>query len=166
VRVLDGEGTQALAREYVEAADSAVLLVWREAVAAELRTTFRPYAQWLCRYAPRWVDRVTVMWDANAGSGCALSVQVYRAYNRVTLNIGPGWLDSDVTMRNEDIAHELVHVYAAPVHQLVQHLRGHEWLNDATLRDLRNQQYELADEQMTVDMARLLVRHLPPPVVP
>lgn len=164
MHVIPSSGTAALVRERIDPDDASVLLVWRETVPTELRASVAPYARWLCRYGPRWVERVIVCWDAHADSNAVFSVQCDRSYNRVFLNLAPGWLDTDIVSRNMDIAHELVHVYAAPVNALIVQMRGREWLVDGTLRDVRNAQYEQADEQFTVDMARLLVRHLPPAV--
>jgi hypothetical protein len=162
VKVQSEPGTPTLVRERVTPNDGSTALVWDDNVPGELRDAFQPYARWLAANGPRWLTRVYVSYDTAAPSWSSLCVQPDRSYNRVNVRISPSWIAQDAEARAFDVAHELVHFYSAPVLALVDQMRGHEWASNEDLRKIRNQQYEAADESFTEDMARLLVRYLPP----
>lgn len=139
-------------------------LVWLDSVPPEMRRAFQPYAEWMCRFAPRWLAELCVEMDEEPPArGVSLYVTCDPEYNRANVVICAGWFSQDVTARRLDVTHELIHVHAARVQQWVDDVKAHEWKADDDMRAVRTQQYRHADESMTEDLTRLLATFLPPP---
>jgi hypothetical protein len=154
-------GISGIVRQEVQVLNATVQVVWWGTVPGEIVDAFTPYAEWMARYSPRWLQRLVVEYDSNARQNSSLKVSADRAYCRANVVLSPGWLDQDVAARNWDAAHELLHIYHAPVLAFIDQLRAHEWHGNADVTAIRNQQYLHADEQMTEDLARLLTLTLP-----
>ena len=157
-------GLPGIVRQEVPVLNATVQVVWWQTVPGELLDAFTPYAEWMAKYSPRWLHRLVIEYDSNARAGSSLKVCADRAYCKANVVLSPGWIDQDANARNWDAAHELVHIYAAPVLHFVDGLRAYEWHGNADVTAVRNQQYLYADEQMTEDLARLLTLTLPPAV--
>lgn len=140
-----------------------VEITWFETVPDELRAAFRPYALWMATYAPRWMEKLGIEFNAAASNDSSVSVHIARDYNRANVILKPIWLTQEADKRDDDAAHELVHLYSAQVNHLFDAMTEQEWKDKPDWRALRQSQYTSADETFTVSMARLLLTFMPRP---
>ena len=140
-----------------------VQLIWLDSTPLEVRDAFRPYARWMATYAPRWLERLRVEFDAFSNDSSSCSVRVSPDYNGANIIVKPCWLAQDADKRDDDAAHELVHLYAAKVDAFAADMFGDLPPEQKALRALREEQYRRADESFTVSMSRLLLTFMPRP---
>lgn len=134
-----------------------VTILWGADVPVELRAIFRPYAEWVARFAPRWVQTLYIVMHDDLPSA-SLQVTVSPEYNRASIGVYMGFLAQSVPERQQDAAHELVHLYTAALDTYISHLRNSEL---PALSSLHARLFKQADESVTEALAALLVAHLP-----
>jgi hypothetical protein len=141
-------------------------LIWLDSVPAEVRAAFRPYGRWMATYAPRWLERLRIEFDAYSSNNSSLTVHRVPEYNTANIIVKPSWLGQDDDKRDDDAAHELVHLYHAPMARFTQDLLDALPQDDAAqkaMHALREEQERRADESFTVSMSRLLLTFMPRP---
>jgi len=127
-------------------------IIWHE-VPPEIKTAVSPLVEKYLPFLPPWATKLHVEWD-DSKVNAVISTAFNEPYGRVRLIVRPSWLES-VDGREEDIAHEVAHLWFAITQDFM------EDVIEELPKDLRHftaKRFETSNERACDFLSRLIMK--------